>query len=52
MDLWQAFSRDVLGDWCRFAATYHGQSVGIPDDAMQAPDPAALAWHNENCFKG
>ena len=31
---------------------FHGQEVSVPDEALQAPDPATLAWHNENCFKG
>lgn len=30
----------------------HGQMIRVPDNAIQAPDPAALAWHNEHCFRG
>lgn len=30
----------------------HGQPISVPDDAIQAPDPVALAWHNESCFRG
>jgi putative restriction endonuclease len=30
----------------------HGQAISVPDAANQGPDPAALAWHNENCFRG
>ena len=29
----------------------HGQSVRPPKEARQQPDPAALRWHNEHCFK-
>jgi putative restriction endonuclease len=24
----------------------------FPDDQREAPDPAFLKWHRENCFKG
>ena len=30
----------------------HGQPISVPDAVTQGPDPAALAWHNENCFRG
>ncbi len=30
----------------------HGQKIHAPNDAAQRPDPAALAWHNEHCFRG
>jgi putative restriction endonuclease len=30
----------------------HGQPIEVPDATIQGPDPAALAWHNENCFRG
>ena len=30
----------------------HGQHVREPVDSRQKPDPGALAWHNENCFRG
>jgi putative restriction endonuclease len=30
----------------------HGQQIRIPDEVGQRPDPAALAWHNEQCFRG
>lgn len=30
----------------------HGHLISAPDVASQGPDPAALAWHNENCFRG
>jgi putative restriction endonuclease len=30
----------------------HGHRIEPPVDATQRPDPAALTWHNENCFKG
>lgn len=30
----------------------HGQAVRPPEAPHSAPDPAALAWHNENCFRG
>jgi putative restriction endonuclease len=29
----------------------HGHRISAPDAASQGPDPAALAWHNENCFR-
>ena len=30
----------------------HGQQIRTPDEVAQRPDPAALAWHNEQCFRG
>jgi putative restriction endonuclease len=30
----------------------HGSHVRIPDKVEETPDPAALAWHNEHCFRG
>jgi putative restriction endonuclease len=30
----------------------HGQRIALPDDASKRPDPAALTWHNETCFRG
>ena len=30
----------------------HGQPISVPREAAQQPDPAALSWHNEHCFKG
>ena len=30
----------------------HGQRISAPQDASQRPDPDALTWHNENCFRG
>jgi len=30
----------------------HGQKIVVPDTAAHQPDPAALRWHNETCFKG
>jgi putative restriction endonuclease len=30
----------------------HGASIRLPDDPKRRPDPTALAWHNENRFKG
>lgn len=30
----------------------HGQKIHAPNDTAQRPDPAALAWHNEHCFRG
>lgn len=29
-----------------------GQQVEAPIDPEQRPDPSALAWHNDNCFRG
>jgi putative restriction endonuclease len=29
----------------------HGQPVSTPQEARQRPDPAALSWHNEHCFR-
>lgn len=29
-----------------------GARVVVPDVVSQQPDPKALAWHNEHCFKG
>lgn len=30
----------------------HGQRIRPPEQLHQHPDPGALAWHNEQCFKG
>ena len=30
----------------------HGQKIELPDQFLQRPDPAALEWHNSNCFQG
>jgi putative restriction endonuclease len=30
----------------------HGSGILVPSDATQRPDPEALRWHNENCFRG
>ena len=30
----------------------HGQKIELPKEIGQRPDPGALTWHNENCFKG
>lgn len=30
----------------------HGQQVSQPADTSQCADPAALRWHNEQCFRG
>jgi putative restriction endonuclease len=30
----------------------HGQQIIVPDNKTQRPDPGALNWHNEHCFKG
>jgi putative restriction endonuclease len=30
----------------------HGQKITAPDKISQYPDPSALTWHNEHCFKG
>jgi putative restriction endonuclease len=29
----------------------HGRTIDAPTDAGQSPDPDALAWHNEHCFR-
>jgi putative restriction endonuclease len=29
----------------------HGQQIVVPDSVHHRPDPAALRWHNESCFK-
>jgi putative restriction endonuclease len=31
---------------------FHGQRISAPEELSQRPDPAALTWHNEHCFKG
>lgn len=28
-----------------------GRRIKAPQDASQCPDPGALSWHNENCFR-
>jgi putative restriction endonuclease len=30
----------------------HGQRIEPPREAGQRPDPGALIWHNEHCFRG
>ncbi len=30
----------------------HGQRIFVPEDLGLRPDPAALSWHREFCFKG
>jgi putative restriction endonuclease len=30
----------------------HGQRISVPKEMTQHPDPTALTWHNEHCFKG
>ena len=30
----------------------HGQTIAPPPDLRQRPDPDALTWHNEHCFRG
>jgi|SRR5215471_1972271 len=30
----------------------HGQMISTPDKIGNYPDPKALSWHNEHCFKG
>ena len=29
-----------------------GQLISTPKELGQRPDPAALSWHNERCFRG
>ena len=30
----------------------HGHVIDMPKDISQRPDPAALVWHNEHCYRG
>lgn len=30
----------------------HGHRIDVPDDIRNKPDPSALNWHNENCYRG
>ncbi|MCG8355524.1 MAG: HNH endonuclease [Kiloniellales bacterium] len=30
----------------------HGHRISAPEDALLRPDPDALTWHNEHCFRG
>lgn len=30
----------------------HGQKIALPKSVNQHPDPVALQWHNENCYRG
>ncbi|PTQ78684.1 putative restriction endonuclease [Nitrosospira multiformis] len=30
----------------------HGHQIQLPSESGQHPNPDALRWHNENCFKG
>ena len=29
----------------------HGKTIHVPKETDQRPDPAALRWHNEHCFR-
>jgi putative restriction endonuclease len=31
---------------------FHGHQIEPPTDMREHPDPEALAWHNEHCFRG
>ncbi len=43
--------KEEFGNGRRYYAL-HGQQISAPQDASQRPDPDALAWHNEHCFRG
>ncbi|HJV26312.1 MAG TPA: HNH endonuclease [Aromatoleum sp.] len=30
----------------------HGQAIAVPKEVGQRPDPEALSWHNEHCYRG
>jgi putative restriction endonuclease len=30
----------------------HGQEIFVPKKSLEKPDPVALNWHNEQCFRG
>ena len=30
----------------------HGKRINAPESLVERPDPVALTWHNEYCFKG
>lgn len=30
----------------------HGQPISAPKETGQRPDPTALSWHNEHCYRG
>ena len=30
----------------------HGDKIDVPSDIGRRPDPTALTWHNEHCFRG
>ena len=30
----------------------HGVEIQLPSEVSARPDPSALRWHNENCFRG
>lgn len=30
----------------------HGQTILVPGNLNERPDPSALRWHNDQCFKG
>ena len=30
----------------------HGKRIAAPEQLNERPDPGALAWHNEHCFRG
>lgn len=30
----------------------HGHQIDVPDDIHNKPNPTALNWHNENCYRG
>jgi putative restriction endonuclease len=53
-DLYFEVSRRVQEEFDNGKHYYalHGQRIMVPKLSAQRPDPAALAWHNSNCFKG
>ncbi|WP_237251773.1 HNH endonuclease [Thioalkalivibrio nitratireducens] len=30
----------------------HGQTIFAPEGTADRPNPAALSWHNDQCFRG
>src|SRR5262249_12936686 len=44
-------SREEFDDGKHYYAL-HGSEIERPSQLSQRPDPSALLWHNENCFRG
>ncbi len=44
--------REEFSNGKHYYYALHGHKIEPPLDSGQYPDPDALSWHNENCFRG